>query len=277
MELSKSFNLSGRSALITGAAGFLGRLHAESILVSGGQVILTDICEEQLNETAQRLSQDWDHTKIYVYRMDVTDKLSVDQVLQDFIVSGNNIDILINNAAIDPKVDADNDSLSDSRLENFSLDNWNNQIAVGLTGAFVCSQIVGSHMANNRRGVILNIASDLSVIAPDQRIYMQDGLSDLSQPVKPVSYSVIKHGMLGLTKYLATYWAEKGVRSNALSPGGIFHNQPSEFVARVVNRIPLGRMAELQDYQGAVQFLVSDASSYMTGQNIIIDGGRSVW
>jgi len=125
--------------------------------------------------------------------------------------------------------------------------------------------------------VILNIASDLAVIAPDQRIYRQPELPNDQQPVKPVSYSVVKTGLIGLTRYLATYWAEAGVRVNAISPGGVYNGQPDDFVERLTNLIPLGRMAHQDEYQGAVLFLCSDASSYMTGQNLIVDGGRSCW
>ena len=150
-------------------------------------------------------------------------------------------------------------------------------LAVGLTGAFLCSQVFGTWMAGNGGGVILNIASDLSVIAPDQRLYRKDGLPEAEQPVKPVTYSVIKTGLIGLTRYLATYWAEQGVRVNALSPGGVYVGQPPEFVARLAALIPLGRMAERDEYTAAVQFLCSDASRYMTGQNIVMDGGRSAW
>ena len=132
-------------------------------------------------------------------------------------------------------------------------------------------------MAQRKRGVILNIASDLAVIAPDQRIYRKPGLPDSRQPVKPVTYSVVKTGLIGLTRYLATYWAEQGVRVNAISPGGVLNKQPAEFVKKLSDLIPLGRMATKNEYQGAVLFLCSDASSYMTGQNLIVDGGRSCW
>jgi NAD(P)-dependent dehydrogenase (short-subunit alcohol dehydrogenase family) len=165
-----------------------------------------------------------------------------------------------------------------SRLEVFGLDQWNHEIAVGLTGAMLCAQVFGTGMAERGRGVILNIASDLGVIAPDQRLYRKvDAASEADQPVKPVTYSVIKHGLVGLTKYLATYWADKGVRVNALSPGGVYNNQDPGFVARLTNLIPMGRMADAKDYRASVQFLCSDASRYMTGQNIVMDGGRSVW
>jgi NAD(P)-dependent dehydrogenase (short-subunit alcohol dehydrogenase family) len=132
-------------------------------------------------------------------------------------------------------------------------------------------------MAKRRKGIILNIASDLSVIAPDQRLYRVASLATEIQPVKPVTYSVIKAGLVGMTRYLATYWNEEGIRVNSLSPGGIYDNQPEEFVRKVSNLVPLGRMANRDEYQSAVQFLCSDASTYMTGQNIVIDGGRSIW
>jgi NAD(P)-dependent dehydrogenase (short-subunit alcohol dehydrogenase family) len=141
----------------------------------------------------------------------------------------------------------------------------------------LCSQIFGQMMAKKGEGVILNIASDLSIFAPDQRLYKKDGLQPEQQPVKPVTYSVIKHGLIGLTKYLATYWADRGVRCNALSPGGVFNEQGEEFVKKLTNLIPMNRMASKDEYRGAVQFLCSDASAYMNGQNITMDGGRSVW
>jgi NAD(P)-dependent dehydrogenase (short-subunit alcohol dehydrogenase family) len=130
---------------------------------------------------------------------------------------------------------------------------------------------------SGRGGVIVNIASDLGIIAPDQRIYSQSHLEPHLQPVKPVTYSVVKHGLIGLTKYLATYWCDQGVRCNSLSPGGIYTNQDELFVAKLSSLIPLGRMAKVDEYRGAVAFLCSDASSYMNGANLVVDGGRSVW
>ena len=163
-----------------------------------------------------------------------------------------------------------------SRLENFLLDDWDFQLKVGLTGAMLCSKVFGQEMAKRSEGVILNIASDLSVFAPDQRLYKKDGLQPDQQPVKPVTYSVIKHGLIGLTKYLATYWADQGVRCNALSPGGVFNGQGDEFVHKLTELVPMKRMASNDEYRGAVQFLCSDASAYMNGQNIVMDGGRSI-
>ena len=150
-------------------------------------------------------------------------------------------------------------------------------LSVGLTGLFFAAKCLVAQWRVLLREVILNIASDLSILSPDQRIYRNDSLSPDNQPVKPVTYSVIKSGIVGLTRYLSTYWADQSIRCNALSPGGVFTNQSDEFVARLSNLIPLGRMANHDEYRSAVQFLCSDASSYLTGQNIVIDGGRSVW
>jgi len=148
----------------------------------------------------------------------------------------------------------------------------------GLHAAFLYAKVIGAAMAKDGQGgVILNIASDLSVFSPDQRLYRKEGLPEEMQPVKPVTYSVIKAGLIGLTRYLATYWADRGVRCNALSPGGVFNGQGEEFGQRLSSLIPLGRMATKDEYRAAMQFLCSDASSYMNGQNVVMDGGRSAW
>jgi NAD(P)-dependent dehydrogenase (short-subunit alcohol dehydrogenase family) len=274
----EKFDLTGKTALITGAAGLLGIEHAAALLESGATVVLTDIGESSLAAARKTLSQNADVSRIHTRVMDVSKPEVIRIVADNLAAEGLRIDILVNNAAIDPKVKGDQGVLETSRLENFPLDQWDLQVAVGLTGAFLCSQVFGTAMARDGKGgVILNIASDLSVFSPDQRLYRKEGLAEDMQPVKPVTYSVIKAGLIGLTRYLATYWADKGVRCNALSPGGVFNGQGDEFVQRLTSLIPLGRMASKDEYHAAVQFLCSDASIYMNGQNVVIDGGRSAW
>jgi len=276
--ISQKFNLAGKTALITGAAGLLGQQHAAALLESGANVVLTDISEIALKKTSAILAQDAQASRIVIQCMDVSMHDSISAVAKMLTSTGQRVDILVNNAAIDPKVKGEVGMQETSRLENFPLEQWDLQIAVGLTGAFLCSQVFGSLMAQDGKGgVILNIASDLSVFAPDQRLYRKDGISEDMQPVKPVTYSVIKAGLIGLTRYLATYWADRNVRANALSPGGVFNGQGDEFVQRLTSLIPLGRMAAQDEYRAAVQFLCSDASAYMNGQNIVMDGGRSAW
>jgi NAD(P)-dependent dehydrogenase (short-subunit alcohol dehydrogenase family) len=280
LNFFEKYSLEGKTALITGAAGLLGTEHGYALLSVGARLILTDVSEEALQETKKKLLlriNNLSQENIFTYKMDVTNQQDINRVATSLTNVGCRVDILINNAAIDPKVKPDG-MVEASRLENFSLDQWNIEVAVGLTGAFLCSQVFGSLMAlDGEGGVILNIASDLSVFSPDQRLYKKDCLADDMQPVKPVTYSVIKSGLVGLTRYLSTYWVEQGVRANALSPGGVFTNQDEAFVKKLTSLIPMARMATLDDYHGAIQFLCSSASSYMNGQNVVIDGGRSVW
>lgn len=272
------FDLEGRTALITGAAGLLGRQHAAALAAVGARVLLTDLDVASAESAAAAVRAEIADADLVPVALDVTSLESVRAVAEDAARRFGAIDVLVNNAAIDPKVTGAPGMTHGSRLEAFSVDQWNREIAVGLTGAMLCAQTFGAAMAGRRAGVILNIASDLGVIAPDQRLYRNaDAASEAEQPVKPVTYSVIKHGLVGLTKYLATYWADRNVRVNALSPGGVYNQQDPAFVARLTNLIPMGRMADRTDYRGIVQFLCSDASRYMTGQNVVIDGGRSVW
>jgi len=274
----EKFDLTGRTALITGSAGLLGLEHASALLESGATVVLTDINEANLKAAKITLLNNTDSAHILTHVMDVSQSDAIRAVDKELGAAGVRVDILVNNAAIDPKVKGDEGVRETSRLEDFPLDQWDLQIAVGLTGAFLCSQVFGSAMAQDGKGgVILNIASDLSVISPDQRLYRKENVANDMQPVKPVTYSVIKAGLIGLTRYLATYWADRGVRANALSPGGIFNGQNEDFVQRLSSLIPLARMADQNEYRSAVQFLCSDASAYLNGQNIVMDGGRSVW
>ncbi len=274
------FDLTGRVAIITGGAGLLGAKHAEAIAEMGGIPVLLDVREPDAQTAAQAISKEHGGSALGI-RADVTNPSSIAAALGQTLASFGRVDILINNAANNPQVSASPPGHSCegswTRLDQFPLDLWNRDLAVGLTGAFVCSQLIGAEMARQGQGVILNIASDLAVIAPDQRIYRQPGLPDDQQPTKPISYAVVKTGLLGLTRYLATYWADRGVRVNAISPGGVQTDQPTPFVQRLSELIPMGRMAQPDEYKAAVIFLVSDASSYMTGANLVIDGGRTCW
>lgn len=270
------FDLSGKVALITGGAGLLGPRHAQALALCGARVVISDLDLARAHTAADSLVREFGDSRLSAAAMDVTDAASIRRLHAELNDSHGGVDILVNNAAIDPKMTGGAGLIESSRFEHFPLEQWNFQLNVGLTGAFLCSQVFGPDMARRGAGVILNIASDLSVIAPDQRLYRKDGLPDDLQPVKPVSYSVIKTALIGLTRYLAAYWADRGVRVNALSPGGVYAGQPDEFVTRLSSLIPLGRMAHADEYQAAVQFLCSDASKYMTGQNLVIDGGRSI-
>ena len=269
------FDLTGRVAVITGGAGLLGLKHAESILTAGGAVVAVDLRSLEVSPAGKELVERFGDRVMSIIA-DITTPEGVTRVRDEVLQRFGRIDILINNAANNPKVEG-NQTVEFSRLENFPLTQWDADLAVGLTGSFLCSQIIGTEMAKRKRGVILNIASDLAVIAPDQRLYRQPGIPDDRQPVKPVTYSVVKTALLGLTRYLATYWADVGVRVNSVSPGGVFNGQPEAFVQKLSELIPLGRMAGADEYQGAILFLCSDASSYMTGANLVIDGGRSCW
>jgi len=207
---------------------------------------------------------------------DITDLSQVENMRDAILERFQLIDILINNAANNPKMER-REGKNFSRLEDFPIEIWEEDLRVGLMGAFLCSRVFGTEMARRKSGVILSIASDLAVIAPDQRLYREPGLAESEQPVKPVTYSVVKSGLIGLTRYLATYWNDSGVRANAISPGGVYNHQPEDFVERLSQLIPMGRMAHADEYKGAILFLCSDASSYMTGANLIVDGGRSCW
>jgi len=275
MRPNQLFDLTGRVVVITGGVGLLGQRHGEAVAGAGGIPVLADTRTDQLNTEGAEFTDRFGHLAA-VIGVDVTDPRSVEALLEDVLKRYGRVDVLINNAANNPKVEPESD-VEFSRLESMTLEQWRADLAVGLTGAFLCSRVIGGEMARRRRGVIVNVASDLALIAPDQRLYRKPGLPDELQPVKPVTYSVVKSGLLGLTRYLATYWATAGVRVNAISPGGVYTDQPDEFVERLSNLIPLGRMARIDEYEGAILFLCSDASSYMTGANLVVDGGRTSW
>jgi NAD(P)-dependent dehydrogenase (short-subunit alcohol dehydrogenase family) len=260
-------------SLITGSAGLLGKYHAEALLQLNLNIILTDIDRKGLDVTFKHLKNLYPKKKIITFLLDVSSTKSIEKTVKKLKMKNIIINNLINNATIDAKIKKKTTN-KNNNFENFSLEVWNKEIKVGLTGAMLCSKIIGSEMVKNKiKGNIVNIASDLSVIAPNQNIYK----SKNGNFVKPVTYSVIKHGIVGLTKYLSTYWAEKNIKVNSLSPGSVLHEQPKELQNKLKKLIPMNRLAKKKEYMGAIKFLCSSDSDYMTGQNLVIDGGRSVW
>ena len=273
--MNNLFDLSGKTALITGAGGLLGPKHAEALMEQGANVVLTDHHEDRVVEKCNYLNDKYSNLDCQATwaHMDVANKKSVEEVAR----LHKNVDILINNAAKDPKVKKESGLTPDSRFETMSEDYWYGGIDAALNGTFLCSQAFSNNMLENGGGVILNISSDLGVIAPDQRLYRKEGVSEDLQNVKPITYSAAKWAIVGMTKYLAVYFAKKNIRVNCLSPTGVFNNHPENFVEKLSNIIPMGRMAHIDEYKGAIVFLCSDASSYMTGENFVIDGGKTVW
>lgn len=270
------FSLHDKVAVITGGGGMLGYQHAAAIAAHGGKVALLDINQTGLDKNAALLKTEFE-TDVLTLQVDITNLESVEESKAAVLKHFGAIGILINNAARNPKME-DSADTNFSRLENFPSEQWKLDLDVGLGGAFNCSKVYGAQMANaGAGGVILNISSDLGVIAPDQRLYKVAGRPEHLQPVKPVTYSVVKHGLIGLTKYLATYWCDQGIRCNALSPGGVYADQNDIFVGKLAQLIPMGRMAQADEYRGAVVFLCSNASTYLNGANLVMDGGRSVW
>ena len=278
MSVFDRFSLKGRVAVVTGGAGLLGTQHAAALLEAGAKVVLLDTNESKLKSAVDLLQNASTREAVLGLCTDITSEEEV-KAARSAILSQwkQDANILVNNAAIDPKFDPTPSLPHPSRLENFPLNQWNLELSVGITGAFICSRVFGSPMAEHGSGSIINVASDLGVIAPDQRIYKEPGRPDHLQRVKPATYSVVKHGLIGLTKYLSTYWADRGVRCNTLAPGGVYNQHSEEFLSRLTPLIPMGRMAHLDEYQAAILFLASDASSYMTGSTLSIDGGRTVW
>ncbi len=268
------FSLAARVAVITGGAGLLGVRHAEAIAAAGGIPVLADIRGAEAESAARELAARF-HVPAVGTQCDVTNPESIEALVQSVLVRFGRLDILVNNAANNPKVEAPGRSFS--RLERFSMEQWNADVAVGLTGPFLCAKIVGAVLAAQRHGVIINISSEYGVIAPDQRLYREENLSDEEQPCKPVSYSVVKAGLHGLTLYLATYWAAAGVRVNTISLGGVESGQSPLFLQRAADRIPMGRMARPDDFQGALVYLCSDAAAFVTGANLVVDGGKTIW
>ena len=274
--LEDLFRLDDKIIAITGATGLLGRKHAEAISCYGGTPILLDLSQEAVDSFANELNDKYKIDSVG-FAIDITDEKAIENNVKQLIEKFGKIDGLVNNAANNPKVE-DSNEVNFSRLENFPLSIWNDDVAVGLTGAFLCAKHYGYQIAQNPQGgSIVNISSDLGLIAPDQRLYKKENVNEDKQNVKPVTYSVVKTGLIGLTRYLATYWADKNVRCNALCPGGVENGQPDDFLKEVNKRIPMGRMANSDEYQGALLWMLSDASSYLNGAIVPIEGGRTAW
>jgi NAD(P)-dependent dehydrogenase (short-subunit alcohol dehydrogenase family) len=274
--LKDAFALTGRVAVITGGAGLLGVKHGEAIIELGGIPVLVDVAAQAAKTCVTELVTRYGGQALGV-GCDITSEGELVKLREHLLGEFGRIDILINNAANNPKVEDGLSAERFSRLESFPLAAWNDDIAVGLTGAFLCSRIFGAAMATRGKGVILNIASELGLISPDQRLYrVEDGRPDSEQPVKPVSYAVVKAGLIGLTRYLATYWPGR-VRVNALAPGGVYAGQTEPFLSRYTEVVPMARMAHRDEFKGAVAYLVSDASSFVTGTTLVVDGGHTAW
>ena len=275
-SLDNIFSLKGKVIVITGACGLLGKRHAEAIAAFGGIPVILDLVQKDIDLLVEKIKSTYGVNSLGVCA-DISNEKQVAESADWIINKYGKIDGLVNNAANNPKVESI-DEVNFSRLENFPLDDWSKDIAVGLTGAFLCAKYFGTFISRNPLGgSIVNISSDLGLIAPDQRLYIKDGLEDSKQSVKPVTYSVVKTGLIGLTRYLATYWASKNVRSNAICPGGIENSQPDLFLKEVSKRIPMGRLANPDEYQSTLVWMLSDASSYLNGSIVSVDGGRTTW
>lgn len=272
------FNITGKVCIVTGGGGLIGMKHTEAILEGGGIPVLLDIYQGGMDKVKKAIHDEYgENRKIETFVTDITDRDALEGIRDVLMEKYGHIDVLINNAANNPKVEETSKNLGPIRFHNFPVEMWNQDIAVGLTGAMLCAQVFGEVMEKQKSGVILNISSDYGLIAPDQRVYMKDGLPDDQQVVKPVSYSVVKHGIIGLTKYLAIYWADKGIRVNTLCPASLENGQNKEFIIKLSNLIPMGRMSRPDEYVCTVLYLISDATTYMTGSTIVLDGGRTSW
>ena len=251
-----SLNLENKNVVITGGNGFLGTQITNSLINEKANVYIIDI-----NTPRKKTSTKY-------FKSNITNEKDLKKILKFFKLKKIKIDVLINNAAIDyPPLKSKKNNF---KLETFPNKLWDKDISVSLKGSYLCTKIFGSYMSKFKKGSIINVSSDLGIIAPDQRIYKNSGF------IKPVTYSIVKHGIIGLTKYTASYWGKKNIRCNAIAPGGIYNKQNSSFVKKINQLIPLGRMAKKNEYNGLILFLCSDLSSYITGSVIVADGGRTI-
>ena len=277
-KYTKRFEITDRVCIITGGGGLIGLKHAEAVIEGGGIPVLLDIVQAGMDRNISILKEEYgDDIRVETFITDITKRESIEKVRDVLLEKYGHIDVLINNAANNPKVEGGARNIDSLRFTEFPVDLWNQDVAVGLTGAMLCAQVFGGQMEKQKKGIVLNISSDYGIIAPDQRIYRKEGIPEDEQPVKPVSYSVVKHGIIGLTKYLAIYWADKGIRVNTLCPASLSNGQDEEFVKKISNLIPLGRMSDPDEYVCTVLYMISDAATYMTGSTVICDGGRTSW
>jgi NAD(P)-dependent dehydrogenase (short-subunit alcohol dehydrogenase family) len=271
-ETRPSFSLRGLTAIVTGAGGLLGREHCLALGAAGANVVATDLDPNAIGEIVRELeARDVRATAVPA---DVTDPRALERLREAALARFGPIDILVNSAAIDDKFNPSADPAS-ARFENYPLERWTQLLEVNVTSIFLCCQVIGPEMAKRGRGSIINVASTYGMVAPDQSLYEDAAGRQLF--FKSPAYPTSKAAVLGFTRYLAAYWGRSGVRVNALSPGGVEAGQDTNFVSKYGQRTPLGRMARRDEYRGALVFLASDASSYMTGSNLVVDGGWTAW
>lgn len=270
MNVKELFNLENKVAVVTGALGLLGKQHCSALSEAGAHIIVCDLDEAKCQEFSDSLGNDSMGAGV-----NITDIHSVNNVKEKILTKYKHIDILVNNAAINDMFECPTVALEFSRFENYPLHMFQNSLNVNITGAFICSQVLGTVMANAGKGSIINIASTYGLVAPDQSIYKDE--QGNQKFYKSAAYPVTKGAILAFSKFLAAYWGSKGVRVNSLSPGGVENNQDQFFIKNYSAKTPLGRMAHPTDFKGAILFLASDASCYMTGANLIVDGGWTTW
>jgi NAD(P)-dependent dehydrogenase (short-subunit alcohol dehydrogenase family) len=267
------FSLEGRVAVVTGALGLLGQRHCEALAAAGAAVVMTDLDPSECVRRADELAAAHGRPALG-HGADITVKSSVAALAGAVFARFGRVDVLVNNAAVNEKVEAPAAG-APTGFEDYPLEEWERSLRVNLTGTFLCCQALGAAMARAGRGSIVNISSTYGLVAPDQSLYLRPDGSQAFR--KSAAYPVTKGGVLALTRYLAAYWGKHGVRVNALCPGGVHNGQDPHFVARYCERTPLGRMAQPGDYEGAIVYLAGDASAYVTGAALVVDGGFTAW
>jgi NAD(P)-dependent dehydrogenase (short-subunit alcohol dehydrogenase family) len=269
-RLTELFSLKEKVAVVTGALGLIGKHHCHALADAGANVVVCDLNESECAKFASTLS-----ALSLGISVDITNKKSVKDLKSKVISNYGKIDILVNNAAINDKFEDPLAALEESKFENYPVEMFRKSLDVNVTGMFLCSQVLGTEMAEKGYGSIINVASTYGIVAPDQSIYKNEKGEQTFY--KSAAYPVTKGAVISFTRFLAAYWGNKGVRVNTLSPGGVKDNQEEFFVKNYSTKTPLGRMASPTDYKGALVFLASDASSYMTGANLVVDGGWTAW